>query len=325
MKLKIGSYELPTNIIMAPMSGCTDLPFRLVAREEGATLCFFEMVDCNSLRRASLRTLGSLLLTSPEDRPVAAQLVGADPGAMAEGAQILLEHVAVPFLDINAACPVNKVTKKKAGAYLLQKPLVLSRIIKRLVKETKLPVTVKLRIGYEKYVKKELIKIIKTCEESGVSAIFIHGRTMAQLYHSEVNYDAIKVVKDNAGVPVFGSGNIMSPELAKKMFDLTGVDGVMVARGGLGNPWLFREIEHYLATGELLPPPSMEKRKEVIKRHLDYEDKYRSPHSKHRVGVMRKITLWYLKKFHGAAHFRDRVNRIASYEEMLQLIDEVGT
>jgi tRNA-dihydrouridine synthase B len=317
VKLKIGSYELPTNIIMAPMSGCTDLPFRLIAREAGAKLCFFEMVDCNSLRRASVRTLGSLLLTCPADRP--------GPGAMAEGAQILLEHVSVPFLDINAACPVNKVTKKKAGAYLLQKPAILSKIIKRLVKETKLPITVKLRIGYEEYVKKELIKIIKTCEESGVSAIFIHGRTMAQMYHSEVNYEAIKVVKDNASVPVFGSGNIMSPELAKKMFDLTGVDGVMVARGGLGNPFLFREIEHYLATGELLPPPSMEGRKEIVKKHLSYEDKYRSPYSKHRVGVMRKITLWYLKKFHGAAHFRDRVNRIGSYEEMLKLIDEVGT
>ena len=322
--IKIGSYELPMNIIMAPMSGCTDLPFRLIAREAGAKLCFFEMVDCNSLRRASERTLGSLLLTCPEDRPVAAQLVGADPGAMAEGAQILLEHVAVPFIDINAACPVNKVTKKKAGAYLLQKPAILAKIVKRLIKETKLPITVKLRIGYEQYVKKELVKIVQTCEESGVSAIFIHGRTMAQLYHSEVNYEAIKVVKDNASVPVFGSGNIMSPELAKKMFDLTGVDGVMVARGGLGNPFLFREIEHYLATDELLPPPGMEKRKAAIKRHLAYEDQYRSPHSKHRVGVMRKITLWYLKKFHGAAHFRDRVNRTDSYEDMIKLIDEVG-
>jgi nifR3 family TIM-barrel protein len=322
---KIGSYELPTNIIMAPMSGCTDLPFRLVAREAGATLCFFEMVDCNSLRRASDRTLNSILKTSEQDRPVAAQLVGADPGAMAEGAHLLLEHVPVPFLDINAACPVNKVTKKKAGAYLLQKPAVLSRIIKRLVKETKIPVTVKLRIGYEKYVKKDLIKIVQTCEESGVSAIFIHGRTMAQLYHSEVNYDAIKVVKDNVSVPVFGSGNIMSPELAKRMLDLTGVDGVMVARGGLGNPFLCREIEHYLKTGELLPPPSLQERKEVMKKHLRYEDKYRSPQAKHRVGVMRKIAIWYLKKFHGAAHFRDRVNRIDSYEEMLKLIDEVGT
>jgi tRNA-dihydrouridine synthase B len=322
--LKIGSYELPTNIIMAPMSGCTDLAFRLVAREAGAKLCFFEMVDCNSLTHCSDRTLNSMLKTNDKDRPIAAQLVGADPGAMVEGARILLEHVSVPFLDINAACPVNKITKKKAGAYLLQKSAVLSKIIKRLSQELKIPITVKLRIGYEKYVKKDLIKIVKLCEESGVAAIFIHGRTMAQLYHSDVNYEAIKVVKDNANVPVFGSGNIMSPELAKKMLDLTGCDGVMVARGGLGNPFLFNEIEHYLRTGELLPEVSFQKRKETLKRHLYYANKYRNPLAKSRVGVMRKIAIWYLKKFHGAAHFRDRVNRTDSYEEMVKLIDEVG-
>lgn len=322
--LKIGSYELPTNILMAPMSGCSDLAFRLVSREAGAKFCFFEMADCNSLTHCSERTLNSILLTDPKDKPVAAQLVGADPGAMAEAAQILLEKVPVPFLDVNAACPVNKVTKKKAGAYLLKTPAVLARIIKKLVKELPIPVTVKLRIGYKKYDKKELIKIVKMCEEGGVSAIFIHGRTMAQLYHSDVDYGAIKAVKDNAAVPVFGSGNIMSPGLAKKMLELTGVDGVMVARGGLGNPFLCREIEHYLATGELLPVPSMDERKRIIKKHLEYENRFRSPYARGRVGVMRKIAIWYLKNFHGAAHFRDRVNHVHSYEEMLQLIDEVG-
>ncbi|MDD5593480.1 MAG: tRNA dihydrouridine synthase DusB [Candidatus Margulisbacteria bacterium] len=320
--LKIGSYQLPTNIIMAPMSGCTDLPFRLIAREEGAGLCFLEMIDCNSLTHNPDRTINTLLKTDSKDRPIAAQLVGADPGAMSAGAQILLEQVSVPFLDINAACPVNKIVKKKAGAYLLQKPLVLSKIIKRLIKDLKIPITVKLRIGYEKYDKRALVGIVKKCEDSGAAAIFIHGRTMAQLYHSDVNYEAIKVVKQNVAIPVFGSGNVMSPELAKKMLDSTGCDGVMVARGGLGNPFIFKEIEHYLKTGELLPAVSFQKRKETLKRHLAYSNKYL--YSKGRVGVMRKIAIWYLKKFPGAAHFRDRVTRTNSYEDMIKLIDEVG-
>jgi nifR3 family TIM-barrel protein len=321
--IKIGSYQLDSNILMAPMSGCTDLPFRLIAREEGATLCFFEMIDCNSLTHNSERTIKSMLQTNAKDRPIAAQLVGADPGAMVEGAKILLKTVDVPFIDINAACPVSKIVKKKAGAYLMQKPATLARIIKRLIKELKRPITVKLRIGFEKYDKKELVALVKKCEASGAAAIFIHGRTAAQLYHSEVNYQAIKAVKQSVGIPVFGSGNVMSAERAKLMIDQTGCDGVMVARGGLGNPFIFKEIEYYFKTGELLPETGFEKRKGTLKKHLGYIDEY--SRAKNQVGWMRKIVIWYLKKFPGAAHFRDQVNRTHSYEDMVKLIDEVGT
>ncbi|MBN3033204.1 MAG: tRNA dihydrouridine synthase DusB [Candidatus Saganbacteria bacterium] len=321
--LKIGSYELPSNILVAPMSGCTDLPFRLIAREAGAALCFFEMIDCNALTHCAERTLKTLLRSEPRDRPVAAQLVGAEPEAMVAGARILLERSAVPFLDVNAACPVKKVTKKKAGAYLLTRPEQLALIIRRLGEEFHLPITVKLRTGYQRCNERELIRIVKKCEQAGAAAIFVHGRTVAQLYHSEVNYEAIKAVKDHAGVPVFGSGNIMSPELAKKMLDLTGCDGVMVARGGLGNPFIFKEIDFYLKTGRLLPEPSRRERKEALKRHLAYADRYFSPAARNRVGVMRKIAIWYLKKFHGAAHWRDRVTRAGSYEELLELTEAI--
>lgn len=307
---------------MAPMSGCTDLPFRLIAREAGATLCFFEMIDCNSLTHNSERTLRSMLQTNEVDRPVAAQLVGADAGAMVEGAKIMLEQVSVPFIDVNAACPVSKVVKKKAGAYLMKNPAALTRIISRLSEATKLPVTVKLRIGYEKYDQQELVKLVKKCEASGASAIFIHGRTAAQMYHNAVNYQAIRAAKKSVAIPVLGSGNVTSAELAKKMIDSTGCDGVMVARGALGNPFIFKEIEHYLRTGENLPEPGFEKRKAVLKRHLGYINEYSAV--KNKVGWMRKVIIWYLKKFHGAAHWRDQVNRTDKYEAMIRLIDEVG-
>ena len=307
---------------MAPMSGCTDLSFRLIAREEGAGLCFFEMIDCNSLTHNSERTIKSMLQTNAQDRPIAAQLVGADPGAMVEGAKMLLGQISVPFIDINAACPVNKVVKKKAGAYLMQKPSILSKIIKKLSEAIKLPVTVKLRIGFEKYDKEALIKLVKKCEAAGAAAIFIHGRTAAQLYQSAVNYGAIKVVKQSVGIPVFGSGNVMSAELAKKMIDLTGCDGIMVARGGLGNPFIYKEIEHFFKTGKLLPDVGFETRKAVLKRHLKYINEYSRIRNK--VGLMRKVAIWYLKKFHGAAHWRDQVNRTDKYEDMIRLVEAVG-
>ena len=297
------------------MSGCTDLPFRLIARQQGAEFCFYEMVDCNSLNHNAGKNR-NFLQSDSQDRPIAAQLVGSDADNMVKGAKKLLEQVDISFIDINAACPVKKITKKKAGAYLMREPKKLYQIVRKMAAALPLPVTVKLRVGYERYDRKELAAIAKNCEKNGAAALFIHGRTQAQLYSGAANYRAIKAVKHSVNIPVFGSGDIFSPELAKKMLDSTDCDGVMVARGALGHPWIFREIEHYLLTGANLPAVSLQERKEVLLRHLSYIDQYKKirPHSK--VGLMRKAAIWYLKAFPHAAQLRDKMTRAQSIEEI---------
>ncbi|MDD5383042.1 MAG: tRNA dihydrouridine synthase DusB [Candidatus Margulisbacteria bacterium] len=316
----IGSYSSDTNIFLAPMSGCTDLPFRLIARQHGAKLCFFEMVDCNSLINHS-RNNHNFLQCDPADRPIAAQLVGADPDDMVQGAKQLLGLVDVSFIDINAACPVKKITKKKAGAYLLREPQALYKIIKKMAAAIPVPVTVKLRVGYEGYDRKEITGIAKQCAKSGAAALFIHGRTRAQLYCGEINYKAIRAVKHSVKIPVFGSGNIFSPELAAKMLAATDCDGITVARGALGHPWIFQEIEHYLATGKTLPPVETEQKKAVLKQHLSYIDKYKAIRPSSKVGLMRKAAIWYLKSFPHAAQLRDKMTHSATYEEILYNIE----
>ncbi|MCU0641291.1 MAG: tRNA dihydrouridine synthase DusB [Candidatus Margulisbacteria bacterium] len=320
--VKIGSYKLPTNILLAPLSGVSDLAFRLISREHGARFAFYEMIDANALVNHS-RTNELLLATTPKDKPLAAQLVGGNDEVMLKAAQMLLKLVKVPFLDINAACPVKKMIQKYSGANLLRQPDMLSRIITRLSAELPLPITVKLRIGYHKTDIKEFAQLAKRCEKSGASALFIHGRTKAQLYAGDVDYQAIKAAKEAVGIPVFGSGNVMTPELAKRMLDDTGCDGVMVARGAFGFPWIFEQIDDYLKTGHYRVIPLAERLK-VLKRHLAYTDKYKKIRPGAKLGWMRKEAIWYLKGFPGAAELRGKVGATQSYQELLELIEDVG-
>ena len=257
--VNIGSKKIETNILLAPLSGCTDLAFRLIAREHGAGFCFFEMVNCNSLNY-NTKSVADILSIHPKDKPIAAQLVGADPDKMVEAAKRITGHADIDFIDINAACPVPKITKKKAGAYLLREPKILCKIIEKMAVALEIPVTVKIRIGYEAADIKTIVSIAKNCEKAGAAALFVHGRTRAMGYSGEVNYEAIKKIKQSVNIPVFGSGNVFDAPLAKKMLDLTGCDGVMAARGALGNPWIFKDIEHYLKTGEVKPLPDLEER-----------------------------------------------------------------
>ncbi|MFH1386245.1 MAG: tRNA-dihydrouridine synthase [bacterium] len=305
--MKIGSYELPTDLMLAPMSGVSDLPFRLIARRHGAKFCFFEMIDCNGLIHNAKRNL-DILATTEEDQPTAAQLVGADPDDMLKAAKVILSNVKIPFLDINAACPVKKVLKKKAGSYLLKDVKRLSAIIKKLAAGLPIPVTVKLRTGFLKADLKEIASIAKQCEKSGAAAIFIHGRTQRQGYSGEIDYKSIKAVKEAVTIPVFGSGNVFSTAGIKKMFNETGCDGVMVARGSFGNPWIFQGVDQVdLAT-----------RQQVLKAHLALVNEYRQVS---KIGFLRKVALWYLKSFPDASKVRGQVNGIQSYEELLALVD----
>jgi tRNA-dihydrouridine synthase B len=316
----IGSANIDTNIFLAPMSGCTDLPFRLIARQQGARFCFYEMVDCNSLNYNAGKNR-NFLQSDPQDRPIAAQLVGGDPDDMVRGAKKLLGLVDVSFIDINAACPVKKIVRKKAGAHLLREPRTLYKIVRKMAAALPLPVTVKLRSGYEGYDQKELVAIAKNCEKNGAAALFIHGRTKDQLYSGEINYKAIKAVKHGVNIPVFGSGDILSPELAKKMLTATDCDGIMVARGALGHPWIFREIEYYLRTAETLPAVDPKDKKKVLLGHLACIDKYKSIRLSNKVGLMRKVAIWYLRSFPHAAQLRDKMTRSQSVEEILYNIE----
>ncbi|MDD5137047.1 MAG: tRNA dihydrouridine synthase DusB [Candidatus Omnitrophica bacterium] len=321
--LKIGSYKVPSNVLLAPMAGCADLAFRLIAREHGARFCFFEMIDCNSVTYGSRKRLLKELKTTERDKPIALQLLGTDPDDMLSAARKMLEIAETPFLDINAACPVKKVIKKHAGAYLLNDPKRLCAIIKTLAVKLPVPVTVKLRAGYEKNDPKEAAELAKRLESSGAAAIFVHGRTRSQMYSGGIDYDSIRAIKDAVRVPVFGSGNVFDAILAEKMLKETSCDGVLVARGALGNPWIFDDIDRYFKTGVRPEAVTLENKKKVLKKHLAYIDKYKDTRSPGRVGFMRKMALWYLRGFPNAAETRHQISLVNSYEKMIKLIDSL--
>ena len=308
---------------MAPMAGCTDLPFRLIAREHGAKFCFYEMVDSNSLIYERHETYGNLK-TNKDDLPIAVQLLGSDPSGMLKAAQRLLELVNVSFLDINCACPAKKVIKKKSGAHLLRDAPRLYSILQRLIPELPLPVTMKIRSGFDKKDDNHIVEMVKRCEDLGVSAIFVHGRLKTQGYAGGIDYGTIKNIKDAVRIPVYGSGNIFSGESAKLMLDETGCDGILVARGGLGNPWIFKEIEEYLKTGKSPKEISLAQKKKALKKHLDYIDNYKSISAHGKIGFMRKVAIWYLKSIPAASDIRARITReTKSCQDILKVVMDI--
>jgi len=317
----IGPHKIDTNIFLAPLAGCSDLAFRLISREHGAKFCFYEMVDANSLVHGPGKNR-DILMTDPHDQPIAAQILGGDPDMTLKAAQELLTRINPLFLDLNAACPVRKVLKKKAGAHLIRDPELLFKIIDKLT-SLPLPITVKLRIGYGRIDLEEIVAIAKGCEERGAAALFVHGRTWKQGYSGVVNYEAIRAIKENVGVPVFGSGDILTPELAKEMFDQTSCDGILVARGAIGNPWIFKRISTYLGEGELELEVSLEQKKIVLKKHLAYMDKFKESRTSNKMGLMRKVALMYISSFPQASEVRQRITPCKSYQELLEVIKTI--
>ena len=337
--IKIGNVSIDTNIFLAPLSGCTDLPFRLIAREHGARFCFFEMLDSNSLthnRRPSTiardgvlskvegrRQSLTILKTEKKDSPIAGQLLGAEPEILLDAAQKVLDRVKLSFLDINCACPAKKIIKKRAGAHLLRDAPRLYEILKKLTSSLGLPITIKIRIGYDIKDLHHIINMVKHCEDSGVAAIFVHGRLAKQGYAGYIDYDFIKKIKEAVKIPVFGSGNILSPEMAKKMFDETACDGILVARGALGNPWIFAQLDDYLKNGKIPGEVTIEEKKKVLKKHLTYIDKYRQMSEHGKVGFMKKVSIWYLKSAPRASRLRERIVSAKTYEGILSTISSI--
>lgn len=313
---------MDAKIYMAPMSGITDLPFRLMIRKFGATQCFFEMIHSNCVIRGHPNNM-RLLKTTKKDLPIAAQLLGADPDVMLEAALKLTGLVDISFLDINSACPAKKVVKKGEGAALMENRARLGKIIKKLSSALSVPVTVKLRAGFNKKDARGCVRTAKLCQDSGASTIFIHGRTRSQGYSGEVDYESIKAVKKALKIPVFGSGNIFNPVMAKKMLTETGCDGLLVARGALGNPWIFKNIKKYLKTGKIPKDPGLPAKIKALKEHLAYIERHNEMKHTSKMGVMGRTAVWYLRGFPNAAKVRGTVFKAKSYGELTDLINSV--
>lgn len=285
------SLNLNSKILLSPMCGVTDLPFRTIARKLGCRFAFTEMVDAIGLNYKSKSTI-KLLKTNDEDKPLAVQLVGKDPDTVLNAAQLIEDNFE--FIDFNSACPARKVTSSGKGATLLKNPSLLQSILEKLTKNLKKPVTVKIRTGWdEKTV--NAIEIAKLVEGCGVAAIFIHGRHREQMYRGEIDFQTIAQVKQTVKIPVIASGNIWGPVEAKKMFDETGCDGIVVARGAMGNPWVFEEIRRYLETGDIGRSPSAEEIKSVMLEHIKLNIEF-CGNELRGISRLRKLFPGYLKR-----------------------------
>jgi nifR3 family TIM-barrel protein len=320
--ITIGNHTFNTNVFLAPLAGCADLSFRLIARECGTRFCFFEMIDAGSLLHQNAETI-SMLKTHPDDFPIGAQLLGSDPSRMLEAANRLCSSIPITLLDINSACPVRKVIKKGCGAFLLNDPDRLVAIVDTLARSLDVPITVKLRVGFERSDIKHLERIAQRCADAGAQALFIHGRTREQAYRGDIDYGSIRSIVKAVSIPVFGSGNILSVELARHMQDETGCSGILVARGAFGHPWLAQEIEDYLTHGMTPTKKSPELKIKTLKRHLTYVEKYCTVKGTGKLGFMRKIAQWYVHGFPMARQLRNAITHVESYEKLVDLIDSI--
>lgn len=316
MKLQIGDVILKNNVILAPMAGVTDLPFRLLCKEQGAGLLCMEMVSAKAIYYNNKNT-ETLMQIEPEERPVSLQLFGSDPVIMSEMAK-RIEDRPFDILDINMGCPVPKVVNNGEGSALMKNPGLVRKIVTSVSKAIKKPLTVKIRKGFDEN-NINAVEIAKIIEDSGAAAVAVHGRTRQQYYSGKADWDIIRQVKEAVSIPVIGNGDVDSPQKAKQLLEETGCDGIMVGRAAEGNPWIFREISHYLDTGELLPRPALEEVKEMILRHARLQLEYKGEYTGMR--EMRKHVAWYTAGFPHSARLRGAVNEIESMEQLMVLLD----
>ena len=313
--MKIGALSLANNLLLAPMAGVTDLPVRLLARAFGAGLCFTEMASAQGLVRGTGRSF-DYLESSPEDRPLGAQLFGADPAVLGEAAAIAAERGA-DLIDINAGCPVRKVVKTGAGGALMRDPGRFAVVVTSVRAATRLPVTVKIRSGWGPG-EITALQIARIARDRGADAVTVHPRTVRQGFGGAADWGIIAQVRACVDIPVIGSGDIRRPRDARAMLEETGCDGVMVGRGALGNPWLFRDIAAFLADGTTPPPPDPAEREAVIRRHLAMH--IRRCGEGAGVRAFRTHLLWYTKGLKGGSGFRKAACSVEGMDELLAMI-----
>ena len=317
-KLQIGNVTLENNLILAPMAGVTDLPFRLLCKEQGAGLLCMEMVSAKAILYKNKNT-EELLTIDPRENPVSLQLFGSDPDIMSEIAKQIEER---PFdiLDINMGCPVPKVVNNGDGSALMRNPLLAGKIIEKTAKAIKKPVTVKIRKGFDDdHI--NAVEMAHIAEESGAAAIAVHGRTREQFYSGKADWDIIRQVKEAVKIPVIGNGDVTSAESADAIMRETGCDGVMIGRGAQGNPWIFHQILHWMETGEHEAKPTLEEVKQMILKHAVLLVQEKGVYTGMR--EMRKHVAWYTTGYPHSAKLRARVNEITSLEELTGLLEQL--
>ena len=315
--MKIGNVELDNPYILAPMAGVTDLPFRLLCKEQGAGLLCMEMISAKALQYQNKNTK-ALLTIHPEEYPVSLQLFGSDPQIISEQAKNI-EELPFQILDINMGCPVPKVVRNGEGSALMKNPKLVYEIVSQTVKAIEKPVTVKIRKGFDDSCI-NAVEIAKVIEEAGASAVAVHGRTREQYYSGKADWDIIREVKAAVSIPVIGNGDVVSGERAIAIQKETGCDGVMIGRGAQGNPWIFRELVAYERTGELPGRPSREEIRQTMLRHARLQIEFKGDY----LGIreMRKHVAWYTKGMEGSARLRDDINKVESYEALEELLNQ---
>ncbi len=316
MRLKIGTVELENNVILGPMAGVTDLPFRLLCREQGAGLVCMEMVSAKAVFYGN-RNTKELLQVNPGERPVSLQLFGSDPEILSDIAA-RLEEGPYDLFDLNMGCPVPKVVKNGEGSALMKDPKLVERILSSMVRALKKPVTVKIRKGFNDE-SVNAVEIARIAEGCGAAAVAVHGRTREQYYSGKADWEIIRQVKEAVSIPVIGNGDVDSPEAAKRMLAETGCDGVMVARGAKGNPWIFKRITEYLETGRIPPKPSREEVKAMMLRHGEMMVEFKGEAAAMR--EMRKHVAWYTAGWPHSAALRNDINAVETMEALRELIE----
>lgn len=312
----IGGVHIENPLILAPMAGVSDLPFRLLCKEQGCALVYTEMVSAKGLYYNNKNT-GILMETVPKERPVSLQFFGSDPEIMAEMAK-RIEPMDFDILDINMGCPVPKIVNNGEGSALMKNPPLAGKIVESIVRAIKKPVTVKIRKGFT-VEEANAVEMAHVLAESGAAAIAVHGRTRSQYYSGHADWDIIRQVKARVKIPVIGNGDIFKPEDAVHMMEETGCDGVMIGRGVQGNPWLFSQTLHYMKTGEILQKPDEAEVAAMIMRHARMQAEFKGEY----LGIreMRKHTAWYMAGYPNSAKLRKLVNTVETCDELAGLLD----
>ncbi len=317
-ELRIGNVTLENNVVLAPMAGVTDLPFRLLCKEQGVGLICMEMVSAKAIYYNNKNT-EELMAIHPDETPVSLQLFGSDADIIAEMAQRIEER---PFsiLDINMGCPVPKVVNNGEGSALMKNPKLVEEILTKLVKAIHKPVTIKIRKGFNDQ-SVNAVEIARIAENCGVSAVAVHGRTREQYYSGQADWDIIAAVKDAVKIPVIGNGDVVDAKSAEALLKHTGCDGIMIGRAAQGNPWIFKEITTYLETGIIPPEPTPEQVKETVIRHAGLQLEYKGEYTA--VREMRKHLSWYTTGYPNSARFRQMINSMENMDQLIESVEEI--